>query len=39
MKKTRSILGLGLAAAMMLTGAAGMADGVTYNGSGRDPCR
>ena len=28
MKKTRRILGLGLAAAMMLTGAAGMADGV-----------
>lgn len=37
MKKTRSILGLGLAAAMMLTGAAGMADGVTYNDQGVTP--
>ncbi len=28
MKKTRRILGLGLAAAMMMSGAAGLADGV-----------
>ena len=37
MKKTRRILGLGLAAAMMMSGAAGLADGVVLNDEGVTP--